>query len=123
MWKKVAIIISGIGFGLATYLVGKSAARRTRISNLRLSTADLDYKHLSSEEVASQNLTDINLADTSELLSLGLNRELVDRVIENRPYRSKLELVSRIILPEADYGRIRDRIVVSEGREPIKVAS
>ena len=46
----------------------------------------------------------------------------MERVIEGRPYRSKLELVSRMVIPEAIYAEIREKIAVSEGRNPVKVA-
>jgi Na+/glutamate symporter len=46
----------------------------------------------------------------------------VERVIEGRPYRSKLELVSRMVIPEPIYAGIRDKIAVAEARDPIKVA-
>jgi hypothetical protein len=50
--------------------------------------------------------------------------ESVDRLIENRPYRSKLELVSRMVLTEAEYETIREKVRVAEDRdrEPVKIA-
>jgi hypothetical protein len=62
------------------------------------------------------------VSDAAELLNLGLDQNSVDRVIENRPYRSKLELVSRMVLAEGEYAAVRDRIAVAEGRDPVKVA-
>jgi hypothetical protein len=38
----------------------------------------------------------------------------VERLIENRPYRNKMELVSRMILADAVYATIKERIGVSD---------
>jgi hypothetical protein len=53
----------------------------------------------------------LNSATESELVSLpGITRTDAQKIIRGRPYRSKSELVSRGILPDADYGRIRDYV-------------
>jgi hypothetical protein len=53
---------------------------------------------------------------------LGLSAQALQRLIENRPYRSKLELVSRMVLTEAEFSEIRDKVAIAEGREPVKIA-
>jgi LPXTG-motif cell wall-anchored protein len=65
---------------------------------------------------------DLNSAGSEQLSQLGLDGDSVTRIVENRPYRNKLELVSRIIVPEDVYGMIKDRIVVNGAGEPVKVA-
>jgi len=122
MRKHTGLILAGIGFASVAYLISRSAQRARRIPELDLTTADLDYQDVSYEEVASKALIDLNVSDATELLNLGLEQASVDRVIENRPYRSKLELVSRMVLSEAEYASIRDRVAVAEGRDPVKVA-
>jgi hypothetical protein len=42
--------------------------------------------------------------------------------IENRPYRTKLELVSRMVLSPNEYAAIKDRVSVAEANEPVKIA-
>jgi len=121
MRKHTGLILGAIGFATGLYLLSRSAQQKS-VSQARLTTTNLDYKKFTYRDLASENLTDLNRGDASELLSLGLSRALADRVIENRPYRSKLELVSRLVLPEGEYAAIRDRIVVGGSRDPIKVA-
>ena len=121
MRKHTGLILGAIGFATGLYLLSRSAQQKS-VSQARLTTTNLDYKKVTYRDLASENLTDLNRGDASELLSLGLSRALADRVIENRPYRSKLELVSRLALPEGEYAAIRDRIVVGGSRDPIKVA-
>jgi hypothetical protein len=60
-----------------------------------------------------------------ELLRLpGLNRELVERIIENRPYRNKLDLISRLVIAEETYKPIKHLVYVpaEAAHEPVKVA-
>lgn len=122
MRKHTGLILAGIGFGAGAYLISLAAKRARQIPDFNLTTADLDYQDVSYEEVASKDLIDLNISEPAELLNLGLEQQSVDRVVENRPYRSKLELVSRMVLSEAEYASIRDRVAVAEGRDPVKVA-
>jgi hypothetical protein len=43
-------------------------------------------------------------------------------LIENRPYRTKLELVSRMVLSPEEYAAIKGRVSVAEANEPVKIA-
>lgn len=122
MRRYTGLILTGLGFATAVYLFGRATKRSATIPNIDLTTADLDYQNIPYEEVVSQDLVDLNVSDATELLNLGLDQQSVDRVIENRPYRSKLELVSRMVLTESEYAGIRDRVAVAEGRDPVKVA-
>jgi len=122
MRKELGFILGGVGFGIAVYLLSRASKPRLTTENVHLTTADIDYPDLSREEVVAEHLIDLNLAKPTELLTLGLDPESLDRLVENRPYRTKLDLVSRMILPESVYAGIRDRVAVSQGRDPIKVA-
>ena len=122
MPKHTGLILAGIGFAAGAYLISRAAQRARQIPDVDLTTADLDYQDVSYEEVTSKDLIDLNISEPAELLNLGLEQQSVDRVIDNRPYRSKLELVSRMVLTEGEYASIRDRIAVAEGRDPVKVA-
>jgi hypothetical protein len=64
----------------------------------------------------------LNSATREDFLQLGLDGNNADRIIENRPYRNKLDLVSRLIVPENIYSDIHNRIAVKNPNEPVKVA-
>lgn len=78
----------------------------------------------SGSEQESQGV-DLNSCSREELISVGLSTELADRVIENRPYRNRLDLMSRLVIPEDVYESVKNSIRVDDGaaNEPIKVAS
>jgi DNA uptake protein ComE-like DNA-binding protein len=61
---------------------------------------------------ASKGLLDINTATEAELKALpGMGEVYVQRVIAGRPYSAKSQLVQRGVLPEDEYGKIRDLII------------
>jgi hypothetical protein len=57
---------------------------------------------------------DLNVANREQLARLGLDGDSVDRIIENRPYRSKLDLLSRFVVPDGVYREIKGRIFVDD---------
>jgi hypothetical protein len=122
MKKSNVLIVTGIAIGVAACLLLRNLAQRRRVADIHLTTQDLDYQNLSSEDLLSDHLTDLNAADTAQLHELGLDPQSIERLIDNRPYRSKLELVSRMVLAEEVYAAIKDKVAVADGREPVKVA-
>ena len=58
----------------------------------------------------------INKATREELIRvLGLDSYTADRIVEHRPYPSKLDLLGRMVVPEDVYVTIKDRIVYKAG--------
>jgi DNA uptake protein ComE-like DNA-binding protein len=58
---------------------------------------------------------DLNAASHDELTHLdGLDENLAERVIENRPYHSKLDLLDRMVLPMNAYKEVKDSVTVSK---------
>ena len=66
---------------------------------------------------------DINTARREQLAALpGVSGELADRIMDNRPYRNKLELLSRLIVNEDVYNSIKRRLQVSGSNDAVKTA-
>jgi DNA uptake protein ComE-like DNA-binding protein len=56
----------------------------------------------------------VNKASASEMvLLLGLPQDMADRIVSNRPYKVKGELVAKNIVPKQTFDLIKDRISVS----------
>ena len=99
---------TGVVLGGGAALI--SALKESRVTRTRVSQA------------WHSDLTDLNSAPVEDLKRLGLDDVAANRIVENRPYRNKLELVSRMVIPETVYGDIRHHVGVRASRAPIKVA-
>jgi hypothetical protein len=122
MTKRTGFVLGGIGIGLIGWLWLGRSRRGDQVPEIHVTAEDVDYQDLSPEELTSSHLIDLNDSTPDQLKSLHLTPESVERLIENRPYRSKLELVSRMVLTEAEYEMIREKVGVAEGRAPVKIA-
>ena len=122
MKRSTKAIIGGFCLGTILLYGWRWYYGRRRIRNFHLTNDDLNYSDRSAEELASAHLIDLNSANVDQLTGLGLSAETKDRLIENRPYRSKLELLSRMILSQDDYATIKDRVSIAEANESVKIA-
>ena len=56
-------------------------------------------------------IININQASQQELMqSLGLEAEVAERIVEYRPYPSKIDLLGRMVVPNEVYNAIKNRI-------------
>jgi hypothetical protein len=120
--RSTKAIIGGFCSGAILIYAWRWYDGRRRIRNFHLTNDDLNYSDRSAEELVSEHLIDLNSANPDQLTELGLSAETQERLIENRPYRTKLELVSRIVLSPDEYAAIKDRVSVAEANESVKIA-
>ena len=58
-----------------------------------------------------RSTVNINEASQQEIMqALGLDAELAERIVEQRPYPSKIDLLGRMVIPGEIYNSIKDRI-------------
>lgn len=122
MKKVIGAIVGGIVIGGVIYYGWRRYQASARVRNLHLTTDDLHYSNRTPEDLVSHHLLDLNGAAGEQLSELGLTPESIERLVENRPYRNKLELVSRMILSDGEYSAIKDKVSVAKGGEPVKTA-
>ena len=79
------------------------------IAGVAVPTRDADAPQKTS------GLVDINRASTAELKSLpGIKDAYAVAIVKNRPYKNKKQLLSKQVIPEAAYGKIKSRIIAKE---------
>lgn len=64
---------------------------------------------------ATRELIDINRASAVELKTLpGIQDAYAAAIVKNRPYKNKAQLLSKQIIPEAAYGKIKNKIIAKQ---------
>jgi hypothetical protein len=113
-----------LGAATACVLLAVVAIRlRRHPRRLKITTNDLGYQDHSPEELTSEHLLDLNSASLDDLLTIGLDRQACDQIMENRPYRNKLDLLSRMVIPELVYNTIKHHVGIARATEPVKITS
>jgi competence protein ComEA len=65
-----------------------------------------------AKKAAKASLVDINAASAEELGKLpGIGDAYSKKIVDGRPYNTKLDLVRRNIIPQATYDQVKDLII------------
>jgi len=100
----------------ALLLVGSLAAVPGAFAQAKKDPAPAAAKADTKKPDSKKALLDINTASADELKALpGIGEAYSKKIIDNRPYQKKDQLVSKKVIPEATYQGIKDQIIAKQG--------
>ena len=112
MTRKLWVLLTTLvlGFALALPVAAQTSASSS------------SSKGSKSAAMAAEKM-DINTATKDQLQTLtGIGDALSDKIIANRPYKTKRDLVTKKVIPQATYEKIKDQIVAHQttatGKKP-----
>jgi competence protein ComEA len=70
-----------------------------------------------TEKTTAGKLLDLNSASKADLEALpGIGEKYAQRIIDGRPYQRKDQLVSKKIIPQGTYDKIKDQLIATQAK-------
>src|SRR5512138_1162198 len=70
-----------------------------------------------AEKATAGKLLDVNSASKADLEALpGIGEKYAQKIIDGRPYQRKDQLVSKKVIPQGTYDKIKDQLIATQSK-------
>jgi competence protein ComEA len=112
---RVLTLVFFANMVLCAVLLAAAQTRETGTApEMNAAPAQSSSASAKSKAAATEKL-DINSATKEQLQALpGIGDAYSQKIIDNRPYRTKRDLVTKKIIPQSTYDKIKDQIIAHQ---------
>ncbi|HUM17873.1 MAG TPA: helix-hairpin-helix domain-containing protein [Candidatus Nitrosotalea sp.] len=107
---RIALLVIGL-LSLGTLSAPAVWAQAPKAAPAPAKPAPKDDK----KDSAGHELLDLNTASEDQLKTIpGIGDAYAKKIVQNRPYKRKDELVQKKVLPKATYDKIKDHVIAKQ---------